>query len=137
MSLLDQDTGVVDRFGVTTGENAGLQTTVKELVDSKTKHVIQFVFTFVQKTHAIQTTDQSLTFEDTLRVLLVKGEQVTSDGTDLTESQLDAPDLTLVLETVLSDKLELGIDTLLLERTSRGLSSLAVYSVVSTHVVGL
>lgn len=65
--------------------------------------------------------DQGVTLEETLGVLLVELEELTSGTTDLGEDEGDPPDLVLVLETVLTSELELGIETGRLERAPRDL----------------
>lgn len=60
-----------------------------------------------------------LTFEQPLGVLLFEGEQLTGSLTDAGKRVLDAPYLTLVAETILSDDLQLLVETRLLEGTTR------------------
>jgi hypothetical protein len=52
--------------------------------------------------------------------LVLKGEEVSSSLADLGEGVLDPPDLPLVPETVLSDELQLLVETGLLEWTTGG-----------------
>ncbi len=77
MALLDQDTGVVDRLGETKLVHAGLETTLQEVLDTKGKDIIELHAGLIEHTDADQTTNQSVTFEKTLGVLLVEGEQLT------------------------------------------------------------
>lgn len=70
--------------------------------------------------------DEKLTFEETPLGLVLKGEEISSSLTDLGQSVLDPPDLSLVPETVLSDQLQLLIETGLLERTTWGRVDLRV-----------
>lgn len=63
-------------------------------------------------------TDEGVALEETLRVLLVELEELTSRTTDLGEDEGDPPDLVLVLEAVLTSELELGVKARRLERTA-------------------
>ena len=67
-----------------------------------------------------------LALEDALGVLLVEGEQHAGGVAQLVEGELHAPELTRVAETELADSLQLIVETLLLERTTRLLESLGV-----------
>lgn len=66
-------------------------------------------------------TDEGVALEETLRVLLVELEELTSGTTDLGEDEGDPPDLVLVLEAVLAGELELGVEASRLERAARDL----------------
>ena len=79
-----------------------------------------------QKTVAVHAAHDGLAFEDALGVLLVEGEQHTGSVAQLVERELHAPELALVAETELADSLQLSIETLLLERTTRLLEGLGV-----------
>ena len=70
--------------------------------------------------------EQSATLEDALGVLLVEGEEHAGSVAELVQRELHAPELTLVAETILADDLELTVETLLLERTTRLLEGLGV-----------
>ena len=72
-----------------------------------------------QKTVAVHAAHDGLAFEDALGVLLVEGEQHTGSVAQLVERELHAPELALVAETELADSLQLIVETLLLERTTR------------------
>ena len=62
---------------------------------------------------------QRAALEHATRVLVIQSEQHTRSLADASEHELNAPDLTLVLEAELADELHLVIETLLLERTAR------------------
>ena len=59
-----------------------------------------------------------LAFEDALGVLLGQGQETTSDGTDLGQGVLHTPDLSLILQTIFTNDLELLVEPFLLERTA-------------------
>jgi hypothetical protein len=77
VALLDQDTGVVNRLGKTKLVDAGLETALKEILDIEGQDVIELHAGLIEHTDADQTANQSVTFEQTLGVLLVEGEQLT------------------------------------------------------------
>eukprot|EP00976_Prorocentrum_cordatum_P085860 1186264-Prorocentrum_minimum.AAC.7 len=79
-----------------------------------------------QKTVAGHAAKERLALEKALGGLLIESKQHTGSLTDLRESVLHAQQLTLVTETVLSHKLQLGVKTLLLKRTTGPLEGLAV-----------
>ncbi len=105
VTLDDQDTGVVDRLGKAGLEDLSLQTTLKEILDLEGEHVIETHAGLVEHTDAHQTANDGVTLEETLGVLLVELEELTGGTTDLGESEGNAPDLTLVTETVLTTSL--------------------------------
>merc|ERR1719329_1009720 len=124
---------MVDRLGQTSLEHAGLKSSVQKLVDVQLKDVVQLLLGLGEQTQTGQAAKQGLTFEETLGVLLGQSEQDTSDGTDASEHVVHAPDLTLVGQTVFTDKLQLSVQALLLEGASRDIVGLAVVVVVFTH----
>ena len=128
MTLTDEDTGVVDGLGKTELVDASLQATLQEVLDLQGKDVIELHAALVEDTDTDQTANESIALEETLGVLLVKSEELTvgsvrwatlqwkrvkknipGSTTDLGEGELDAPDLTLVAETVLADSLQLSV----------------------------
>ena len=126
VSLTDENTGVVDGLSETKLVDAGLKTTLQEILNLQGQDVIQLHAGLIEDTDTNKTTDQGVTFEESLGVLLVKGEQLTADilvfsihqahcrcipgsTTNLGEGELDSPDLTLVAETIFSNELQLGV----------------------------
>jgi hypothetical protein len=128
VTLTDQDTGVVDGLGETQLENLSLETTLKEIADGEGEDIIELGLGLVQNTDALEATDEGGTLEHTTGILLVKSEELTSSGTDLGEEELNAPNLVLALEAILTAELELGVKTLLLEGTTRTGARLTVYN---------
>jgi len=122
--LLDEHTSVVDALGETTLEDEGLETTLEEVLNLEGKNVIETLLVLIEDSVADHTTHKGLTLEDTAWVLLVHGQKVTRDSADLGQDKTIAPDLTLVLEAVGSDHLELGVKALLVVGTPRGLGGL-------------
>ena len=147
MALADEDASVVDRLGEAALEDLGLEAALEEVLDLEGEDVVEAHALLVEDADADQAvckdesqcgfirrprrggaegewdapTDQGVALEETLRVLLVELEELTSSTTDLGEDEGDPPDLVLVLETVLAGELELGVETSRLERAARDL----------------
>lgn len=77
VALADEDTGVVDGLGKTELVDTGLETTLKEILDLQGKNVIELHAGLVEDTDTHKTANQGVSFEETLGVLLVEGEQLT------------------------------------------------------------
>lgn len=99
VAVADEDTGVVNRLGVTSLEDTSLETTFQKLVQVQTQDQIELLFIFGEDTETSQTAQQGTTFEETTRVLGIESEQFTSSRADLRQDVLNAPDFTLVAET--------------------------------------
>jgi len=104
MSLPDEDTGVVDGLGEAELEDLGLETTLHEVLQAQTQHVIELHFALVEHADTHQTTQQSVTFKETLGVLLFPGQQLTGSGADFSQGVLDTPYLALVAFFFISSK---------------------------------
>jgi len=113
----------MNRLRETRLENLGLQTALQEILDLQGKHVIEPHTALVEHTNTDQSTDKSVTLEETLRVLVIELEQLTGCTADLGQNKRDAPNLALVAQTVLSRELELSIETGSLVRSTRDLIS--------------
>jgi hypothetical protein len=105
VTLTDQDTGVVDRFGKTALENLGLETTLQEVLNLQREHVIEAHTRLVKYTNAHESANERVTLEEPLRVLIVKLEQFTSCTADLGKDEGDTPNLALVAQAVLAGEL--------------------------------
>jgi len=132
VTLLDENASVVDGLGKSELEDTRLEAPLKEVVDLQAQNVIQLVLVVRKNSVPVQATEKGSTLEDALGVLLVEREKDTGRLTDLGHLKLDPPDLTLAAEAVLSEELELSVETLLLERATRGLEGLPVCR-VSKH----
>jgi hypothetical protein len=124
VSLLDQNTSVVNALGQTQLEDLSLKAALQEIFNLQTKHVIQLGSVFGQDTSADQSSDQSVTLEKTLVVLLIQGQKLTSSTTDVGKSVTDSPDLTLVSETVDTAKLQFLVHAFGLIWATRNLGGL-------------
>lgn len=77
VALADQDTGVVNRLGETELVDTGLETALKEILDLQGQDVIELHAGLIEHTDTDETTNQGVSLEQTLGVLLVEGEQLT------------------------------------------------------------
>ena len=103
--LPDQDTGVVDGLSQTALEDLGLETTLQEVLNLERQDVIETHARLVEHTDTDETTNQGVTLEKTLGVLVIELEQLTGCTTNLGKNETNAPDLALVAETVLACEL--------------------------------
>ena len=125
MSLSDEDASLVDGLGETTLEDEGLESSLEETGNTQTQYVIELVLVLGKDAVVVEAAEESSSLEDSLGVMLVQGKQLTGSLSHLGDLEVHSPDLALVLKAVLSDKLHLGIKSLLLERTSGSLEGLA------------
>ena len=103
--LPDQDTSMVNALGQAALEHLGLQPPLQEILDLQGQHVIETHARLVEHTDSDETTDKSVTLEQTLGVLVIELEEFTSSTTDLGEDESNSPDLALVAETVFTSEL--------------------------------
>jgi len=82
VSLTDQDTGMVDGLGQTGLEDLGLQPPLQEILNLEGKYVIETHAGLIQHTDAYETTNEGVTFEQPLGVLVIELEQLTSSTTN-------------------------------------------------------
>lgn len=97
VTLRDEHTSVVNAASETALVHLRLKTALQKVFDLQGQHIIKLHARLVQHTNANETTDDGVTLEKTLRVLLVELEKLTSSTTDLGQRQSDAPDLLLIL----------------------------------------
>jgi hypothetical protein len=109
VTLLDQNTGVMDGLGKTELVDTSLKTTLQEILNLQSQHVIELHAGLIEHTHTNETTDKGISFEETLGILLVEGKKLTGSTTDLGKSELDTPHLALVAETVFANDLQFGV----------------------------
>ncbi len=103
--LPDEDTSVVNTPRQTALEHLGLEPTLQEILDLQSKHVIETHATLIEHTNAHETADKGVSLEKTLGILVIELKELTSGTTDFRQDKGNAPDLTLVAETVLSSEL--------------------------------
>ena len=87
VTLTDQDTSVVDGLGETKLVDASLKTTLQEILNLEGQDVIELHAGLIEHTDTNQTTNEGISFEETLWVLLVEGKKLTVDwsASDMTE----------------------------------------------------
>ena len=79
VTLTDEDTGVVDGLGKTKLVDTSLETALQEVLDLEGKDVIELHAGLVEDTDAHETANESVTLEETLRILFVESEELTAD----------------------------------------------------------
>ena len=82
---------------------------------------------FGEDSDSDKSSKKRVTFEKSLGVFLVEGEESTGDLSDLGDGELDSPDFTLVSETELTDELQLLVESGLLVTSRGGDKSLALH----------
>jgi len=73
---------MVNGLGQTTLEHLRLQSSLQEIFDLECKHVIKTHATLIEHPDADESTDESVTLEQTFGVLVLEFEQLTSSTTD-------------------------------------------------------
>ena len=81
---------------------------------------------FIKNTNSDQSSEKSITFEQPLWVLVLKGQKVSGGFSDLGQEKLDPPDFFLVFKTKFTDEFQLGVESFLLVRSFWGDISLVV-----------
>merc|ERR1739847_138456 len=109
VSLSDEHSSVVDRLGETELEHLSLESSLHKVLNLQTENA-----------DSHQSSEEGVTFEQSLWVLVLEGEQVSGGLSDLGQEKLGPPDLFLVLEANLADELQLGVESLLLVRSLWG-----------------
>lgn len=79
VTLLDQDTGVVDGLGEAKLVDAGLETALEEIVGLEGKDVIELHAGLIEHTDADETANEGIAFEETLGVLLIESKELTAE----------------------------------------------------------
>merc|ERR1719347_815438 len=115
MPLSDQDTCMMDRLGKSQLEDLGLKTTLQEILNLEAENVIKLHLALVQDSDSDQTSKECVSLEQSLGILLLKGQQSPSSGPDLGQGILDPPDFTLVPQTIFSNEFQLLVKTGFLE----------------------
>ena len=134
VALADEDAGVVDGLGEALLVDLGLEAALEELLGGELQDGIEIELVVGEEAVAGHATEEGGALEDALGILGVEGEEGTGGLSELGQGVLDAPDLALAAEAVLTDELELGVEALLLVGTAGRLEGLAVCSCV--RVVG-
>lgn len=72
----------MNAFSQTKLENLGLETPLQEILNLQGQHIIETHASLVLYTNTDETTDKGISLEETLRVLVVKLEQLTGSTTN-------------------------------------------------------
>ena len=107
-------------FGESKLEDLGLKAPFQEVLNLEAEHVIELHASFIEDTDADQATQECVALEQSAGVLVLKGQEVTRGLADLGQGVLNPPDLTLVLQAIFTDQLQLLVQSGLLERPSWG-----------------
>ena len=131
VSLVNQDSGLMDRFGLEAFLiDSSLESFIEEFVDGETQNVIEFELFVGEETISVHSIEEGSTFEKSSGVFFLKSEELTGSLSELSEEEMDSPDLTLVLETVFTDELQFVIDSFLFERSSGSLEGCGIYVMI-------
>ena len=104
VSLMDEDSGLMDGLGLEAFlVDSGLDTLIEELVEGKTQDVIQLELLVGEQTVSVHSVEKGGSFEESTRVFFFEGEEFSGGLSESGEEEMDSPDLTLVLETVLTN----------------------------------
>jgi hypothetical protein len=125
--LFDEHSGMVDGLSHTSLENKSLEAALEKVFHGESHHIIELVLALFQKPIPIQPPQKHLTLKNTALVRFVKGEKHSSSIMNATQSILNPPEFPLGTEPILSDKLQLGIQTFLLIRTPWLFKSFPIY----------
>jgi len=134
VSVSDQDSGVVDGFSrEVISQDNGLESSLQELGDGQTQNVIELVLALRQKTESEASSHKGGTLEDSLGVVIGEGEELSGGLSQLGEDEVNSSDLSLILETVLTDSLQLRVQSILLEGSLWDFNNSGSVSVVLAH----
>jgi hypothetical protein len=131
--LANEHPCVVDALGQAKLEDLRLKAALKEVVDAQGQHVVQLHLRLVQHADANKATQQRIAFKEPARVFFVEREQLSGGRSDLSDDELDAPDLALIAQAKLADQLQLLVQPLLLKGTAGGGVRLAAYQLDARH----
>ena len=134
VSLSDKDSGVMDAGSELSLGDKGLESSFHELVNGKTENVIELSLVLLQQTELDNSSNESVTLEDSLGIVLQEGHELSGSLSKLGEGELNSPHFSLVLKSVGTDDLELIDESILIEGLSWGLGSFLVVCVFLWHV---
>ncbi len=98
MSLVDEDSGLMDRLGLEALLiDSGLQSLIEELIDGETEDVIEFEFLVGEEAISMHSVKKCRSFEKSSFVLFFKGQQLSGCLSEFGQDQMNSPDLSLVL----------------------------------------
>ena len=106
---------MVDALRQTKLEHLCLKSPLQEVLNLEGQDVIETHARLVEDTDANETANEGVTLEETLGVLGVELQELTSRTTNLGQDKTDTPNLALVAQAVLAGELQLRVETRILE----------------------
>ena len=76
--LPNQDPSMMDALGQAQLVHTSLQSPLQEILHLEREHVIELHAGFIKHTHTNETANQGVSFEETIGVLFLNGEQLTA-----------------------------------------------------------
>ena len=120
MSLLNEDSGLMNRFGLESFLlYSSLETFIQKFVDGQTEYVIELEFFIGEETITVHSVKKGSSLEQSTGVLFFKSEKFSGSLTEMREEEMNSPYLTLVSQTILADQLQFVVDSFLFEGTTR------------------
>lgn len=133
VSLSDEDSRVVHGLSEVLVDDDSLKSSLEELLDGKTEDVIELSLALLEQTELADSSDESITFEKSSGIALIKSEELSGSLSELGEGKLNSPHFSLVAQAILTDELKLGGESFLIEGLSGRLRSFLVVSVSLWH----
>ena len=103
--LPDQNASMVDTLSQPTLEYLSLESPLQEILNLQSQHIIETHTALIKHTNTNQSSDESVSLEETFGIFIVKLEKFTSGTTNFRKDKSDTPDFTFVSETVFTCEL--------------------------------
>jgi hypothetical protein len=127
VSLSDQNSSLVDRLSLESlVENSGLESFVQKLIQSQTQYVIELELLIGQKSISVHSSEKGSSFKESSGVFLLQGQKLSGCFSEFGKSVVYSPYLFFIFQAIFTDKLQLMIDSLFFERSSRCLISAGI-----------
>jgi hypothetical protein len=107
-------------------KDSGLESLVENFIQGQTQNVIEFELLIGQKSVSVHSSEEGSTFEQSSWVFLLQSEEFSGSLSELGKSEMNSPNFSFILKTVLTDQLKFVIDSFLFERSSWCLISTGV-----------
>ena len=112
---------MMERLGELLLCNKCLESSLQELFNSKSEDVIELSLFVTEETELHNSSDKGITLKKSSWIILVQGHELSCGLSEFSQSELDSPNLSLVLKGIRSDKLKLIRKSFLVEGLSWGL----------------
>ena len=96
---------MVDTLSQPTLEYLSLESPLQEILNFQSQHIIETHTALIKHTNTNQSSDESVSLEETFGIFIVKLEKFTSGTTNFRKDKSDTPDFTFVSETVFTCEL--------------------------------